>query len=300
MDSSAATATPSGQNADLDRRGRRFFAKRNATVLSVLAIVVAGTVWASVVNKFDIVQAIVDLPGGVVFFVQNFTPIMDAKAWDAALNRTIPAIMVTVLDAVAAGGVAALFAYLFALLASREAGIATLAPASGVGRTIVSLAALFVTFVVRVLALILRNIPVVAWAFILMVSFKQSEFTGWLALFFKSFGFLTRTFLETIDDINPEPLEALRAVGASRMQQVAHVIVPMSMPQVISWMLYQIDSNIRDSTLVGMLTGTGVGFVFDYFYRSFRYPEAGLVMLFVLLAVVVIEVASNYVRRRII
>ena len=48
-----------------------------------------------------------------------------------------------------------------------------------------------------------------------------------------------------------------------------------------------IETNIRDATLIGLLTGTGIGFVFDVYYKSFRYDVAGLVILAIILAVVV-------------
>ena len=67
----------------------------------------------------------------------------------------------------------------------------------------------------------------------------------------------------------------------------------------MSWMLYMVETNIRDATLVGILTGTGIGFVFNLFYKSFRYDVAGLVILLIVVVVICCESVSNYVRRRI-
>ena len=49
----------------------------------------------------------------------------------------------------------------------------------------------------------------------------------------------------------------------------------------------------------GILTGTGIGFVFDVYYKSFRYDVAGLVLLCIILVVIACELVSNFVRRRI-
>ena len=73
----------------------------------------------------------------------------------------------------------------------------------------------------------------------------------------------------------------------------------MSITSVVSWVLYMIETNIRDATLVGILTGTGIGFVFDVYYKSFRYDVAGLVLLCIILVVIACELVSNFVRRRI-
>ena len=60
-----------------------------------------------------------------------------------------------------------------------------------------------------------------------------------------------------------------------------------------------IETNIRDATLVGILTGTGIGFVFDIYYKSFRYDIAGLTILAIVIVVIACEVVSNFVRRRV-
>ena len=74
----------------------------------------------------------------------------------------------------------------------------------------------------------------------------------------------------------------------------------MSITSVISWVLYMIETNIRDATLIGILTGTGIGFVFDLYYKSFRYDIAVLVIAMIVIAVIACEAISNYVRRQII
>ena len=95
-------------------------------------------------------------------------------------------------------------------------------------------------------------------------------------------------------------IEAVRSTGASRVQLIANAVIPLSITSVISWTLYMVETNIRDATLVGILTGTGIGFVFNLFYKSFRYDVAGLVILLIVVAVIACEALSNYVRRRII
>lgn len=175
------------------------------------------------------------------------------------------------------------FAYLSAVVGSRTVGAGPVAAA-----------------IVRGIASLFRNIPVVAWAFILLFSFHQSEFTGFLALFLGSYGYLTRCFLESVEEVSEGTIEAVRSTGASRVQLIANAVIPLSITSVISWTLYMVETNIRDATLVGILTGTGIGFVFNLFYKSFRYDVAGLVILLIVVAVIACEALSNYVRRRII
>jgi phosphonate transport system permease protein len=132
---------------------------------------------------------------------------------------------------------------------------------------------------------------------IFLISFGQSSFTGFLALFFYSFGFMSRVFIETIDEASGSAVEALKAAGASYSQVVAQAVVPASLPQFVSWMLYMIETNIRSAALVGILTGSGIGFLFSVYYNGRAYQSASLVVLCIVAVVICIELTSNALRR---
>jgi len=103
---------------------------------------------------------------------------------------------------------------------------------------------------------------------IFLLSFGQNVLTGLLALFIDTVGFLTRAYAEAIDETAESSVEALHASGAGWLSTVAQAVFPALMPQLTSWMLYMAETNIRDATLVGILTGTGIGFLFDLYYKS--------------------------------
>jgi len=89
----------------------------------------------------------------------------------------------------------------------------------------------------------------------------------------------------------------LRAAGASRTQFIMQAVIPSSLPQMISWLLYMIETNIRSATLVGLLTGSGIGFIFDLYYKSMQYTSASLVVLCIVVITLLIETISNQLRR---
>ena len=150
---------------------------------------------------------------------------------------------------------------------------------------------------VRIVATFFRNVPDVVWAMILMFSFGQNILTGFLALFFTTFGLLTRAFIETIDEVSSSCVEALTATGAKFIQCVFQGIIPSSLTGIVSWVLYMIETNIRSSTLIGMLTSTGIGYLFDMYYKGLQFPSAGLIVLFMVILVIAIESISNKIRR---
>ncbi len=256
------------------------FLRRTLSIVGAFVVFVALGALSGVFVDFNFTQAILDIPGGLVWMVTQFVPSPSSLE---KLGTILPALGSTILASIASSCTAAVLAYICAVLGSRSVGVGGPVP-----------------LIVRAIASLFRNIPVVAWAFILLFSFKQSEFTGFFALFLTSFGYLTRCFLESVDEMSSGPVEALRAAGAGYVQIVAQAVIPLTITSVVSWVLYMIETNIRDATLIGILTGTGIGFVFDVYYKSFRYDTAGLVILSIIAVVIMCEVVSNYVRRRII
>ena len=83
-------------------------------------------------------------------------------------------------------------------------------------------------------------------------------------------------------------------------QTISRAVVPSSLPQMISWILYMIETNIRSATLVGLLIGSGIGFMFSIYFKSLQYKSASLVILCLVLVVLGIELISNALRRLII
>jgi phosphonate transport system permease protein len=110
-------------------------------------------------------------------------------------------------------------------------------------------------------------------------------------------GFLTRVFIEVIDETSASSVEALCATGATRAQVIFQAVLPDIAPQAISWVLFTLETNVRSATLVGMLTGTGIGFLFTLYYRYMDYKSASLVVIGIVVVVLIIEALSNAARK---
>jgi phosphonate transport system permease protein len=252
-------------------RQRVYFFWAGAAAIVLLA-------WLSArATDFSFPHAVGSFPKAFTWMARNFIPNQRAMR---ALPSIVTKLAETVLVSIMASFLASACALVLALLASRTTGPHPV-----------------VSAVIRFGASLCRNIPVVAWAMIFLLSFGQSVVTGLLSLFIGTVGFLTRAYAETIDETAESSVEALHASGASWLQTIARAIVPSIMPQITSWTLYMIETNIRDATLVGILTGTGVGFLFDLYYKSLNYASAGLVVIGIILVVILIESGSNALRR---
>jgi phosphonate transport system permease protein len=253
------------------------FSKRQQNSLLFFALLAVLTVGSIMITGYDVAKGFTSIFKALVWGLTNFYP-------DSGSFLKLPDISVklveTVLMSIASTTIAALFAFPLALAGARGTRVNRL---SGV--------------VSRGIASVFRNIPLVAWAMVLMLAFSQHLLTGYLALFLGSLGFLTRAFIETIDEVSNNSVEAVQATGANYFHIVFQAVLPSSMPQMISWLLFMIETNIRNATLVGILTGTGIGFSFDLYYKRLDYHSASLVVILIVITVIAIEFMSNKIRR---
>lgn len=253
-----------------------FTAKRRHAYL-FWGLLLLVTYAAAVLTQYDFVQGLSSIPGALVWGVTHFYPNAESLAKFPDVLRTL---VETLLMSIAASTVASVFALVFALLGSQTIGV----------HAGIKLAS-------RSIATVFRNIDVTAWSMILLFSFGQNVMTGYFALFFGSFGFLTRAFLESIDETGSHSAEALRATGAGYVSVICQSVIPAALPQLISWILFMIETNIRNATLIGILTGTGVGFLFNLYYKNLDYNAASLIVLVIVISILVIEFTSNYIRK---
>jgi len=253
------------------------FARRKRTFTLAFFGVAALFLLASNVTEYDSVAGIAAMPRAFSWIARNLVP--DAKAV-SRLPNILDKLLQTALLSIAVTVLAAICAFFFSLLGSKTTQInKTLARA------------------VRIVAAFFRNVPDVVWAILLLFSFGQNILTGFFALFFATFGMLTRTFIETIDEVSGECVEALNAVGATYMQTVFQGIVPASLSEIVTWVLFMIETNIRSSTLIGILTATGIGYLFDLYYKRLDYASASLVVISIVVLVIALEVISSKIRK---
>lgn len=249
--------------------------KRNITIsfLGVFALFVL----ASYVTNFSIIGGVQSVPKAILWIAKNLVP--NEKSF-ARLPNILSKLAETALLSVAVTVCAGTCAFFFSLLGTRTTKIN---PWIGRG--------------VRMIAAFFRNVPDVVWAMLLLFSFGQNILTGFFALYFTTFGMLTRTFIETIDEVSANCVEALTATGATYMQTVFQGIIPSSMSEIITWVLFMIETNIRSSTLIGVLTATGIGYIFDLYYKRLDYGSASLVVISIVVLVIGIEQISNQIRK---
>jgi phosphonate transport system permease protein len=146
---------------------------------------------------------------------------------------------------------------------------------------------------------LLRSISELIWAVFFVAAVGLGPFPGALALGVNFGGILGRLYAEALENIDPGPVEALAATGASRLQIIAYAMLPQALPQFVTYNLYWFEVGVRSATVLGMVGAGGIGFELVTTIRLFEWRETGVVLLLILAMVTVIDLASTYIRGRI-
>ena len=150
---------------------------------------------------------------------------------------------------------------------------------------------------VRALIALLRTFHPVIVAILFVKAVGFGALAGILALIVASLGFLSKLVSEAVEEMSMRPVEALRATGAPFLSVVIMSVLPQVMPRFIGFSAYQLDSNLRNSALVGLVGGGGIGATLFTAFQRFDYDFVLTIVLTVIALVMVGEVASGFMRR---
>lgn len=157
---------------------------------------------------------------------------------------------------------------------------------------------------VRPLALLVivssRSINAIIWALILVTILGPGVLAGIIAIALRSIGFIAKLLYEAIEEINIEPVEAIRATGASPAQVLAWGIWPQVTPAFAGISVFRWDINIREATVLGLVGAGGIGVNLEGSMNILAWPQVTLILLVILATVVVSEWVSAKIRHAII
>lgn len=143
-----------------------------------------------------------------------------------------------------------------------------------------------------------RAINELVFAMLFVVAVGLGPFAGTMALFIHTTGVLAKLFSEAVEATDAGPMEGIRVTGAGRIEEVVFGLIPQVLPLWISVSLYRFESNIRSATVLGMVGAGGIGVSLWQTMRGFQYAEAATIMLVIIVAVTLLDMASQMVRKR--
>ncbi len=149
----------------------------------------------------------------------------------------------------------------------------------------------------RGLTLFIRAVPdlVVAILFIIATGFGPQAAA--LALGIGGVGLLAKLIGDSVEEVSNGPLQALHAAGATRTQVFFASTLPMSIPAIVSHLMYLLEQNVRSATLLGIVGGGGIGFLLLNAMQGRHFDQVLAYVLVIIAMVVVVETASILIRK---
>jgi phosphonate transport system permease protein len=142
-----------------------------------------------------------------------------------------------------------------------------------------------------------RAINEMVFAMLFIVAVGLGAFAGVLALWVHTTGSLAKLFAEAVEAIDPQPVEGVRATGASAFEEIIYGVLPQVIPLWISFTLYRFESNIRSASVVGMVGAGGIGVILYELIRGFQYAQASAVLILIVILVSITDMVSSAIRR---
>lgn len=155
-------------------------------------------------------------------------------------------------------------------------------------------------WIARTLLTVLRSIPDLLWAALLVPILVVGPLPGAVALTMFTIGVLAKLGSETVEAIDPGPLEALRASGAGKVATIVFAVVPQVAATMISYILYSFEINVRASVIIGLVGAGGIGFLLQVRLNFFDYTAVGLIIVVIFAVVLVIDGISVWARSKLI
>lgn len=149
----------------------------------------------------------------------------------------------------------------------------------------------------RGIALFVRAIPdlVVAILFIIATGFGPQAAA--LALGIGGVGLLAKLIGDSMEEVPPGPERAIVAAGGARAQVFFSSTVPMSVPALVSHLMYLLEQNVRSATLLGIVGAGGIGFLLLNALQGRHFDQVLAYVLVIIAMVAVVETASILIRR---
>lgn len=215
---------------------------------------------------------VVGLGHGARFLARMFPP--DFGRWQLLLNDLSESVEIAII----ASAVGIVLSLPIGLLAARN-----LMPA-------------WVSWPARLVIAICRSLHPVIVAILFVKAVGFGALAGTMALIVASIGFVGKLFAEAIEEISLKQVEAVRATGAPFLNVITFAVLPQVLARFIGFSTYQLDSNLRNSTMVGIVGAGGIGGTLFAAFQRFDYDFVCAILIAIIVLIMISEVVSARLR----
>ena len=146
-----------------------------------------------------------------------------------------------------------------------------------------------------------RGVDALIWTIILSRAFGPGPLTGALAILITDSGSFGKLFSEALENVDKKQIEGVASTGAKPLQRYRFGVIPQVMPVLLSQVLYFLESNTRSATIIGAITGGGIGLMITQAIQTQKdWEEVSYYIVLVVVMVIAMDWFSGWLRGRLI
>jgi phosphonate transport system permease protein len=149
----------------------------------------------------------------------------------------------------------------------------------------------------RVFIAVCRSFHPVIVSILFVKAVGFGALAGVLALIVSSLGFVGKLFAEVLEELNEKQVEAVRSTGAGFFGVLIMAVMPQVFARFIGLSAYQFDSNLRNSTMVGIVGGGGIGAALFTAYQRFDYDVVLTILIVIIALIMLAELLANSLKK---
>ncbi len=145
-----------------------------------------------------------------------------------------------------------------------------------------------------------RGLDQLIWALVFVRAMGLGPIAGILAIFVSDTGVLAKLYAEAIENADKGQVEGIRSTGAGQMMTLRLGVLPQVLPVMLSQALYQLESNSREATILGLVGAGGIGLRLSERIQINAWDQVAYIIVLILITVAAIDFVSKRIRTRLI
>ena len=243
------------------------------TRLGWLALLVY-CIWAAAKLDFTWARFVTGISNAERFLSRMFPPAFGGDKWEMIVKGLTESLEIAIIASV----LGIVISLPIGLMASRN------------------LSTVWLSWPARFLIALCRSFHPVIVAIIFVKAVGFGALAGIGALVVGSIGFISKLFADAIEEISLKQVEAVRASGASFANVLIYGVLPQVFGRFLGFCTYQLDSNLRNSTMVGIVGAGGIGGTLFSAFQRFDYDFVLAILISIITLIFIGEILSNVLR----
>jgi len=275
--------------AAFERARNEMLRQKRVQTLIFIGVFIACLTAAVIVGQFNIFILIKGFPR-TTEYIEKLLPVLrwetlgaDASEWYWNIGKWLELLAETLLMAFFATLMGTICAFLLSFSASSNL-----------------MTTHWIYFITRRFLEIARSVPDLVYALVFVFAWGLGPLAGILALAIHTMGASGKLFAEVNENIDPKPLEGIRAAGGNWVKMIRFAVVPQVLPAFASYTLWRFEINVRTAAILGFVGAGGIGYELYTNIRLSYYDDVSAILLIIVAAVITVDMSCEEVRHRMI